>query len=53
MELIRHGNEKLQSKEQKIKVKKIEETERRLTGKLDTQKNYLKEHGNKNLLQMA
>ena len=51
MELIRHGNEKLQSKEQKIKVKKIEETERRL--KLDTQKNYLKEHGNKNLLQMA
>ena len=36
MELIRCGNEKLQSKEQKIKVKKIEETERRL--KLDTQK---------------
>ena len=30
MELIRHGNEKLQSKEQKIKVTKIEETERRL-----------------------
>ena len=33
------------------KVTKIEETERRL--KLDTQKNYLKEHGNKNLLQMT
>ena len=37
MELIRHGNEKLQSKEQKIKVKKIDETERRL--KLDTNNN--------------
>ena len=36
-EVIRHGNEKLQSKEQKIKVKKIDETERRL--KLDTNNN--------------
>ena len=32
------------------KVTKIEETERRLKS---DQKNYLKEHGNKNLLQMT
>ena len=52
MEVIRHGNEKLQSREQKIKVKKW----RKLKGdliKLDRQNNYLKENGNKNLLQMT
>ena len=43
---MRCGNKKLQSKEQKAK-----ETERRL--KLDTQKKYLKEHGNEKLLQMT
>ena len=45
MEVIRHGNEKLQSKEQKIKVKK----QRKLKGDLSWihKKKYLKEHGNK------
>ena len=42
MKVIRHGNEKLQSKEQKIK------------GDISwIHKNYLKEHGNKHLLQMT